>query len=61
VSLTITPVGSSAVAFHSANVDVPAGVPVTGLTAGTVYHAKWVVSDLNGDTRTWLSRFVFAG
>jgi hypothetical protein len=61
VSLTITPVGSSTVAFHSGNVDVPAGVPVTGLTAGTVYHAKWVLRDLNGDTRTWVTRFVFAG
>jgi hypothetical protein len=57
VSLTITRIGSAAAAFHSANVDTASGVRVPGLGAGT-YHARWVVTDVNGDTRTYVTRFV---
>ena len=59
VSLTITPVGSPSPAFHSTNVDTASGAQVSGLAPG-VYHAKWVVTDVNGDTRTYLTRFVEA-
>jgi hypothetical protein len=58
VSVTITRAGSpKTVAFRSANVDTARGVPVPALGAG-VYAAKWVVSDINGDTRTVHTRFV---
>ena len=57
VRLTITRVGSGAPAFRSANVDTASGAHVSGLARGT-YHATWVVSDANGDTRTYVTRFV---
>lgn len=60
VALVITRPGSSHAVFSSANVNTLAGVPVTGLTAG-VYSAKWVVRDVNGDTRTVRTRFVEQG
>jgi hypothetical protein len=60
VSVTITAVSSpKTVAFRSANVDTARGVPVRALPAG-VYAAKWVVRDINGDTRTVHTRFVEA-
>jgi hypothetical protein len=60
VALTITPAGSKRAVFHAANVAGARGVSVGGLAAG-LYDAKWVVLDLNGDTRTVMTRFQVAG
>jgi hypothetical protein len=60
VALTIAPAGSTHVAFHAANVDTSAGAAVGALPAG-VYDARWVVRDVNGDTRTVQTTFVEAG
>jgi hypothetical protein len=57
VGLTIIKAGSSQAVFSSANVNTLTGTPVTGLVPG-VYAAKWVVADVNGDTRTVRTRFV---
>lgn len=60
VSLSISPAGSHAVAWHAVNVAVSGGVAVRGLASG-VYDATWVVRDSNGDTRTVKTTFVQAG
>jgi hypothetical protein len=60
VSVAFTRVGTRRAAFRSANVAGARGVAVRGLAAG-VYRAVWVVQDLNGDTRTVVTRFVQAG
>ena len=60
VALTITPEGSHHPVFQNANVTVPDGVPVGALPAG-VYDTRWVVRDVNGDTRTVLGRFDVSG
>jgi hypothetical protein len=60
VSVAFTRVGTRRAAFRSANVAGARGVAVRGLAAG-VYRAVWVVRDLNGDTRTVVTRFVQAG
>ena len=39
------------------NVDTPRGVPVPGLRPGN-YYAVWTLTDLNGDTRVLVTRFV---
>jgi hypothetical protein len=57
VALTITALGSSRPVFSSSNVNTFGGVPVSGLAVGA-YLAKWVVTDANGDTRTFKTRFV---
>jgi hypothetical protein len=57
VSLTLRHQGSKRIAFHAANVATPGGRAVRGLRPG-VYLATWIVRDLNGDTRTMLTRFV---
>lgn len=57
VTLTITRAGSSQAVFKSDNVNTLTGAPVTDLAPG-VYAAKWVVTDVNGDTRTVRTRFV---
>ncbi len=59
VSLTITSAAGRQV-FCATNVATGAGVPVPGL-APSVYDAKWVVSDRNGDTRTIASKFIEQG
>jgi hypothetical protein len=51
VALTIAPAGSGHTVFSSSNVAAPGGVAVPALAAG-VYDARWVVHDVNGDTRT---------
>jgi hypothetical protein len=51
VALTIAPAGSDHAVFSSSNVAAPGGVGVPALAAG-VYDARWVVHDVNGDTRT---------
>jgi hypothetical protein len=60
IAVTITPNGSSAPAFEAANVDTTRGTAVGGLAPGP-YHAHWVLSDANGDTRTLDTQFVEAG
>ena len=60
VAVTITRPGSSQAVFSSPNVNKLGGVPVAGLTSG-VYAAKWVVTDVNGDSRTVRTRFVEQG
>ena len=57
VTLTITRASSAQPVFNSANVNTLTGAAVTGLAPG-VYAAKWVVTDINGDTRTVRTRFV---
>ena len=59
VSLTITRAGARRPAFRAANV-AGRGVVVRHLRLGS-YHAKWVLSNANGDTRTVHTRFVEAG
>ena len=51
VSLSITPAGSKQTVFSAQNVAGRGGVLVSGLLPG-VYNARWVVHDVNGDTRT---------
>jgi hypothetical protein len=43
--------------FRAANVDTPKGVTVTGLVPGS-YIAIWRLTDRNGDTRLFASRFI---
>jgi hypothetical protein len=43
--------------FSSSNVAAPGGVAVPALAAG-VYDARWVVHDVNGDTRAVKTIFV---
>jgi hypothetical protein len=57
VSLTITPAGGGKPVFSSNNVDTANGVNVKALKPG-IYKATWVVSNLNGDTRTVTTRFI---
>jgi hypothetical protein len=59
VSLTITDAAGAEV-LHATNVATAAGTAVPTLGAG-VYSAKWVVSDLNGDTRTVFTKFIKQG
>ena len=56
VALTIANAAGHVV-FSSPNVATASGAPVGGLAAG-VYHARWVLSDRNGDTRTVRTTFV---
>jgi hypothetical protein len=59
VSLSITPVGSNTPVYspNPDNVDTPNGVTVPALRPGN-YDATWVVTDVNGDTRTVTTRFL---
>jgi hypothetical protein len=59
VSLTITQAGARRPAFRAANVAGGRGVWVRRLRRGS-YHAKWVLIDANGDTRTLRTQFVEA-
>jgi hypothetical protein len=58
VSLTITRTGARRPVFRAANV-AGRGVVVRRLRLGS-YHAKWVLSNANGDTRTLRTAFVVA-
>ncbi len=57
ISLTVTPTGSERVVFRAADVDTRRGVAVHRLRRGA-YVARWVVRDVNGDTRTEKTDFV---
>jgi hypothetical protein len=59
VTLTITRSGARRPAFRAANVAGGRGVWVRRLRRGS-YHAKWVLIDANGDTRTLRTQFVEA-
>jgi hypothetical protein len=58
VSLTITRSGARRPSFRASNV-TGRGAWVGHLAVGS-YHAKWVLSDANGDTRTLRTAFVVA-
>jgi hypothetical protein len=51
VALAFGPRGAAQVAV-TGNANSLAGVPITGLVAGTRYAAQWVATDANGDTTT---------
>jgi hypothetical protein len=57
VSLSIAPATGGASVFSSGNVNSLGGVAVPALAPNT-YHATWVLTDNNGDTRTVHTRFV---
>jgi hypothetical protein len=57
VALTVTHAGSGHAVFSSPNVAAAGGVAVPAL-APDVYDARWVVHDVNGDTRTVKTIFV---
>ena len=59
VSLTITGPGRRRPVVQAANVGTAQGVAIPELPVGT-YHAKWVLTDANGDTRTISTQFVEA-
>jgi hypothetical protein len=58
VSVTIIRIGARRAAFRASNV-TGRGVVVRPLPLGS-YHAKWVLSNPNGDTRTLNTQFVVA-
>jgi hypothetical protein len=60
VSVTIRLLGARRASVSAAGANHARGVPVTGLKAG-VYTATWVISDLNGDTRTEVTKFEVEG
>ena len=57
ISFTVTPAGGGGAVFTAPNVNSVNGTPVPALTPGS-YNATWVITDLNGDTRTLMTRFV---
>jgi hypothetical protein len=57
VAVSITRLGSRRSVFRARDVNTFRGTVVRALPAG-VYAAKWVVTDVNGDTRTVQTRFV---
>lgn len=57
ISFTVAPAGGGGAVFTAPNVNSVNGTPVPALKPGS-YSATWVVTDLNGDTRTVMTRFV---
>jgi len=57
ISLTVAPAGGGGAVFTTPNVNSINGSPVPALKPGS-YNATWVITDLNGDTRTVMTRFV---
>ena len=57
ISFTVTPAGGGGAVFTTPNVNSVNGTPVPALKPGS-YNATWVITDLNGDTRTVMTRFV---
>jgi hypothetical protein len=56
ISLTIVSARTGRAVFRARNVDTQSGVTVSGLVPGS-YLAFWTLTDLNGDTRSALTRF----
>lgn len=59
VSLTISRPGRRSPVFRAANVGTARGVAIPELPTGS-YHARWVLTDANGDSRTFSTQFVEA-
>jgi hypothetical protein len=57
VAVSIAPAGGGRPVFRAANVNTATGVAAGPFPPG-VYRARWVLHDLNGDTRTMRSRFI---
>jgi hypothetical protein len=57
ISFTVAPAGGGGAVFTASNVNSINGMSVPALTPGS-YNATWVITDLNGDTRTVMTRFV---
>ena len=53
----MTPAGGGGAVFTTPNVNSVNGTPVPALKPGS-YIATWVITDVNGDTRTVMTRFV---
>ncbi len=58
-SVAVTITSAARKVFHADNVNTASGAVVTALTPGA-YTATWVLTDLNGDTRTVRTQFVEA-
>jgi hypothetical protein len=57
ISFTVAPAGGGGAVFTTPNVNSVNGTPVPALKPGS-YSATWVITDVNGDTRTVTTRFV---
>ena len=57
ISFTVAPASGGGAVFTTPNVNSDNGTPVPALKPGS-YNATWVITDLNGDTRTVMTRFV---
>ena len=57
ISFTVSPAGGGGAVFTTPNVNSVNGTPVPALKPGS-YAATWVITDVNGDTRTVTTRFV---
>lgn len=57
ISFTVAPAGGGGAVFTAPDVNSVNGTPVPALKPGS-YNATWVIVDLNGDTRTVMTRFV---
>jgi hypothetical protein len=57
ISFTVTPASGGGAVFTAPNVNSVNGTPVPALKPGS-YNAAWVITDVNGDTRTVTTRFV---
>jgi hypothetical protein len=57
ISFTVSPAGGGGAVFTTPNVNSINGTPVPVLKPGS-YAATWVITDVNGDTRTVTTRFV---
>ena len=57
ISFTVAPAGGGGAVFTAPNVNSVNGTPVPALKPGS-YNASWVIVDVNGDTRTVMTRFV---
>ena len=53
----MTPASGGGAVFTTPNVNSVNGTPVPALKPGS-YNATWVITDVNGDTRTVMTRFV---
>ena len=57
IAVSVAPAGGGAPVFTATNVDTSGGASVGALAPGT-YRATWTVSNPNGDTRTFTTRFI---
>jgi hypothetical protein len=57
IAFTVAPAGGGGAVFTTPNVNTINGTPVPALSPGS-YSATWLLTDVNGDTRTVSTRFV---